>query len=267
MMYRPSDQIEVKIVESAGTIIIHRPDHGNTLTQHMLGQLIEALDDLYRERRVRAIILTGAGDTFSEGMDVRELQDDRAQPDQTTAQHQWGEDATLYRDVVLRMMEITKPIIAAVNGPALSGGAGLVVASDVVVASTEASFGLPDPRRGLVAGVVAPLLCFRLGAGHAARLLLTSTTISAQEAQQLGIFHELVHPDKVWARAMQIAQECAAGSPEAIQLTKRLILETVGEQLATQLSAGAVMSATARTTEAAQEGIAAYLDGRPAKWK
>ena len=114
---------------------------------------------------------------------------------------------------------------------------------------------------------MAPLLCFRLGAGHAARLLLTSTTISAQEAQQLGIFHELVHPDKVWARAMQIAQECAAGAPEAIQLTKRLILETAGEQLATQLSAGAAMSATARTTEAAQEGIAAYLEGRPPKWK
>lgn len=266
-MYRQGDQIEVKVVDSAGTIILYRPDHGNSLTQHMLGQLIEALDDLYRERRVRAIILTGAGDTFSEGMDVSELQQDSAQADQTAAQQQWGEDAASYRDVVMRMMEITKPIIAAVNGPALSGGAGLVAASDVVVASTDASFGLPDPRRGLVAGIVAPLLCFRLGAGHAARLLLTSTTISAQEAQQLGVFHELVTPDKVWARAMQIALDCAAGAPEAIQLTKRLLLETVGEHLATQLSAGAVMSATARTTEAAQEGIAAHLEGRPPVWK
>lgn len=266
-MYRPSDQIEVKVVDCAGTIILHRPDHGNMLTQHMLGQLIEALDDLYRERRVRAIILTGAGDAFSEGMDVRELQNDAAQPEQTAAPPEWGEDATSYRDVVLRMMEITKPIIAAVNGPALSGGAGLVAASDVVVAAADASFGLPDPRRGLVAGVVAPLLCFRLGAGHASRLLLTSTTISAQEAHQLGIFHELVDPDKVWARAMHIAQECATGAPEAIQLTKRLILETVGEHLLTQLSSGAAMSATARTTEAAQEGITAYLEGRPPKWK
>lgn len=263
-MYRQGDQIEVKVVDCAGTIILHRPDHGNALTQYMLGQLVEALDDLYRERRVRAIILTGAGETFCEGMDVREMQDDPAEP---TSPEQWGEDAASYRDVVLRMMEISKPIIAAVNGPALAGGAGLLAASDVVVASTEASFGLPDPRRGLVAGVVAPLLCFRLGAGHAARLLLTSTTIPAQEAHALGIFHELVPPDKVWARAMQIAGECAAGAPEAIQLTKRLLFETVGEQLATQLAAGAVMSATARTTEAAQEGIAAHLEQRPPEWK
>jgi len=263
-MYRQGDQIEVKVVDCAGTIILHRPDHGNALTLHMLGQLVEALDDLYRERRVRAIILTGAGATFSEGMDVREMQADPTEP---SAQQQWGEDAASYRDVVLRMMEITKPIIAAVNGPALAGGAGLVAASDVVVASTAASFGLPDPRRGLVAGVVAPLLCFRLGAGHAARLLLTSTTISAQEAHSLGIFHELVQPDQVWARAMQVAQECAAGAPEAIQLTKRLLFETVGEQLATQLAAGAVMSATARTTAAAQEGIAAFLEQRPPEWK
>jgi enoyl-CoA hydratase/carnithine racemase len=263
-MYRQGDQIEVKVVDCAGTIILHRPDHGNALTQFMLGQLVEALDDLYRERRVRAIILTGAGETFSEGMDVREMQDD---PEEPASQHQWGEEAVSYRDVLLRMMEITKPIIAAVNGPALAGGAGLVAASDVVIASAQSSFGLPDPRRGLVAGVVAPLLCFRLGAGHAARLLLTSATISAQEAHALGIFHELVEPDKVWARAMQLAQECAAGAPEAIQLTKRLLFETVGEQLTTQLSAGAVMSATARTTEAAQEGIKAYLEQRPPKWK
>jgi len=266
-MYRPSDQIEVKVVDCAGTIILNRPDHGNALTQHMLGQLIEAIDDLYRERRVRAIILTGAGETFSEGMDVRELQNDPTRAEPTEAQHQWGDDAISYRDVVMRMMEITKPIIAAVNGPALAGGAGLVAASDIVVASTEAGFGLPDPRRGLVAGVVAPLLCFRVGAGRATRLLLTSTTISAQEALQSGIFHELVEPDKVWARAMQIAQECATGAPVAIQLTKRLILETVGEELTAQLSAGAAMSATARTTEAAQEGIAAYLEGRPSEWK
>jgi methylglutaconyl-CoA hydratase len=266
-MYRPSDQIEVKVVDNAGTIILHRPDHGNALTQHMLGQLIEALDDLYRERRVRAIILTGAGDTFCQGMDLAEWQNDPAQAESAVAQPEWADDAISYRDVVLRMMEVTKPIIAAVNGPALAGGAGLVAASDVVVASTEASFGLPDPRRGLVAGVVAPLLSFRIGAGQTSRLLLTSATISAQEALQRGVFHELVEPDKVWARAMQIAGECAAGAPEAIQLTKRLILETVGEQLETQLSAGAAMSATARTTEAAQEGIAAYLEGRPPVWK
>lgn len=263
-MFRQGDQIEVKVHDCAGTIVLGRPEHGNTLTQYMLAQLVEALDDLYRERRVRAIILTGAGEAFCEGLDLEEM---RHNPDDPAPQAEWGEEAASLRDVVLRMMEITKPIIAAVNGPALAEGAGLVAASDVVVAAENASFGLPDVRRGLVAGVAGPLVSFRVGAGQAARLLLTSATITAAEAHRIGIFHELVEPDKVWARAMQIAQECAAGAPEAIQLTKRLLFETLAEQLGTQLSVGAIMSATARTTEAAQEGIAAHLEQRPPQWK
>ena len=263
-MFMPSDAIEVKVVDCAGTIIINRPDHGNALTRAMIRQLIEALDDLYLEKQVRAIILTGAGDSFSHGRDVSEMQ---ATVDMPDAEQQWGDTAADYRDLLMRMLEITKPIIAAVNGPAMSGGAGLVVACDIVVATEDASFGLTDPRRGLVAGIVAPLLCFRLGAGHAARLLLTSTTIDAQEAQRLGLYHELVQPDQVWARAAGLAHECAAGAPEAIQLTQRLINETIREQLAMQLSAGAAMNASAHTTESAQEGIIAFLDNRPPEWK
>ena len=273
-MYMPSNAIQVKVVDCTGTIVINRPEQNNALTRSMIGQLVEALDDLYLEKRVRAIILTGAGDTFSHGRDVPELHatglqagDDMPPGVRQAALQQWGDDAEAYRDLLLRMLEITKPIIAAVNGPALAGGAGLVVASDLVVASHDARFGLPDPRRGLVAGMVAPLLCFRLGAGQAARLLLTSHPIEAEEAHRLGLFHELVEPDLVWARAVAIAGQCAAGAPEAIQLTKRLLNETMGELLTTQLSAGAVMSATAHTTTAAQEGLAAHLENRPPEWE
>jgi methylglutaconyl-CoA hydratase len=97
-------------------------------------------------------------------------------------------------------------------------------------------------------------------------LLLTSNPIGAQEAYRLGLFHELVEFDLVWARAVAMAGHCAAGAPEAIQLTKRLINETMGELLTTQLSAGAAMSATAHTTAAAREGLAAHLENRPPEW-
>ena len=265
-MFRESDQIEIQVQGNTGTIILNRPEHDNALTQRMLPQLIEALDDLYRELAVRAIVLTAAGDTFCSGMDVAELRGEPYSTESPQMPSEWGDESASFRDVVLRMMEITKPIIASVNGAALAGGAGLVAACDVVVASKQATFGLTDPRRGLVAGIVTPLLCYRIGVGQASRLALTSVTIDAAEAQQLGIFHELVDPDKVWARAIQVADECAAGAPEAIQLTKRLIFETVGEQLATQLSAGAAMSATVRTTENSHEGMTAYLEGRLPKW-
>ncbi|MDZ4659279.1 MAG: enoyl-CoA hydratase/isomerase family protein [Bythopirellula sp.] len=267
-MYMQSALVEVKVIDNVGTVILNRPDHGNALVRIMVHQLTEAFDDLYREKRVRAIILTGAGEAFCSGTDLEEINDTSQQKvEWAESEDRWGEDAADYRDLLLRMLEITKPIIAAVNGPALSAGAGLVMASDIVVASHAGSFGLPDPRRGLVAGVVAPLVCHRLGAGQAARLLLSSTTIDAQEAARLGIFHELVEPDKVWARAVELARECAEGAPQALQLTKRLLNETMGEQLETQLTAGAVMQATAFTTEAAQEGIAAFLAQRKPEWK
>jgi methylglutaconyl-CoA hydratase len=259
-----SSAIEIKVIESAGTIVLNRPDYGNALTRSMVQQLVEALDDLYLEKRVRSIIITGAGESFSVGADLGEMQTNQ---ESEAPEEQWGADAADLRDLLVRMLEITKPIIAAVNGPALAAGAALVAAADVVVASDAATFGLPDPRRGLVAGLAAPLLSFRLGAGQAARLLLTGQTLDAREAHRIGVFHELTSADTVWARASQLANECAAGSPEAIQLTKRLLNETLGENLSTQLSAGAVMSATAHTTEAAAEGISAAIEGRKPQWK
>jgi methylglutaconyl-CoA hydratase len=263
-MYMSSHSIDVKVVDEAGTIIINRPDHGNALTRSMVQQLLEAIDDLYLEKRVRAIILTGAGNSFCVGADVAEM---RASKELDDPEEQWGADAADFRDLLVRMLEITKPIIAAVHGPALAAGAALVAACDLVVASHAAEFGLPDPRHGMVAGCAAPLVYFRVGAGPAARLLLTGDTIDAQEALRLGLFHELTSPDTVWARAMELAKSCAAGAPEAIQLTKRLLNETRGENLATQLSSGAVMAATARTTEAAEEGLAALAEGRTPQWK
>ena len=263
-MYMSSNAIDVQVTAPVGTIVLNRPDRRNALTVAMLDALVEALDDLYLEKRVRAIVITGKGAGFCAGMDAREMQDSFDLPD---AETRWGEDAALFRDVVVRMLEVPKPIIAAVNGAAVAGGAGLLLGSDIVLASHDAQFGLPDPRRGLVAGVVAPLLAFRLGAGQAARLALTAELIAAEEMHRIGLVHELVEHDKLWARAAEVATLCAAGAPEAIGLTKRLLGETVAETLMTQLSAGAAASATSRTTEAAREGIAAFLEKRPPQWK
>ena len=136
-----------------------------------------------------------------------------------------------------------------------------------MIASSGAKFGLPEPKRGLVAGMVAPLLAFRLGASQAAHLLLTGRIIAADEALRIGLAHEIVAPEQIWARASQIAGECAESAPEALSMTKRLLNETIGDHLQTMLTAGAAVSSAARTTEAAKEGLAAFLEKRPAQWK
>ncbi len=249
----------------SGTIILNRPDRRNALSRDLLAELIQAFDDFHQEREVRAVILMGAGSAFCAGMDLAEMQDTAELPEED-AQAQWHEDAVQYRDVIEKMLRFPKPIVAAVNGPAVAGGAGLVLASDIVLAAPEAVFGLPEPKRGLVAGLVAPLLTFRIGGGYAAKLLLSTEVIDANEAHRIGLFHEIVTSDLIWAQANQIATECAKSAPEAMQLTKRMLNETIGEQLETMLNAGAAVSATSRTTEAAREGLKAFLEKREPVW-
>jgi methylglutaconyl-CoA hydratase len=258
--------VDVRITGPVGTIVLNRPGRRNALSRTMLEQLAQALGDVHLEKRVRAVVLTGAGSAFCAGMDLNEMHAAAALPDHEK-QQDFGDTAEQYCEVVTQMMELPKPIIASVNGPAVAGGAGLVLASDIVVACPAAQFGLPEPRRGIVAGVVAPLLAFRAGGSTAARLLLTSSLIPAEEAHRLGIYHELIDEPRLWARCVQLGEECAAGAPEALQLTKRLLYETIGEQLSTQLSVGAAMSATSRTTEAAQEGLTAFVEKRRPEWK
>jgi methylglutaconyl-CoA hydratase len=255
--------VTVKVNLPSGTIILNRPDKRNALSRQMIADLVQAFDDLHQERRVRAVILTGSGPAFCAGMDLAEMQETAKQPD---ALSQWHEDAVIYRELIDKMLLFPKPIIAAVNGPAVAGGAGLVLASDIVIGTPEAKFGFPEPRRGIVAGMVSPLLVFRIGASQAANLLLTARTIEAAEAQRIGLYHEIVAGDLVWARGNEVAGEISKSAPEALLLTKKLLNETIGEHLGTLLSAGAAASATSRTTDAAREGLTAFLEKREPKW-
>ena len=262
-MITPSNTVDLRVDGSVATISLNRSDDGNALTRSMLAELRQALSDLHQEKRVRAILLTGTGESFCVGRDLREQEATDQEADDLV---RWGENAHEFRELLAAMLELPKPLIAAVNGPAEAGGAGLVLGCDVVIACEAASFGFPEPRRGVVAGVAAPLLAYRAGAGTAARLLVTSETIPATEAHRLGIYHELVSHELLWARAAEIGRQCATLAPQAMQLTKRLLYETIGEQLGTQLTGGVIASATALTTEAAREGHAAHVEGREPEW-
>ncbi len=237
--------VKTHLHEHTGTLMLNRPDKRNALSREMLAQLDEALHDLHGMKRIRAVVITGAGSAFCAGMDLAEMRETSQQSD---ALEQWNSDAILYRDLLEYMLQFPKPLIAAVNGPAVAGGAGIVLGCDIVLAAPEATFGLPEPKRGLVAGLVSPLLTFRVGGGTAAYLLLSAQTIDAEHAQRLGIFHELTTTDLLWARATQIAAQCAESAPQALLLTKRMLNETIGENLSTLLTSGAAVSATARTT-------------------
>lgn len=255
--------VKVHVHDTTGTIVLNRPEKRNALSRQLLSELDQAIHDLHAQRRVRAVILSASGPAFCAGMDLAEMQ---AISEQSDAMSQWRQDAVAYRDVLETMLQFPKPIIAAVHGPAMAGGMGLVLACDIVLAAREAAFGLPEPKRGLVAGMVAPLLSFRLSAGQAAYLLLSACSLSGEEAYRIGLAHELLPAEQLWPRGQQLAAEIATSAPEAILMSKRMLNETIGENLMTLLTAGAAVSATARTTEAAAEGLKAFLEKREPKW-
>jgi methylglutaconyl-CoA hydratase len=255
--------IRVHNLENTLSIVLDRPDKRNALSRAMLADLQQAFHDAHMQKSARAIVLSGSGSAFCAGMDLAEMS---AANDQPNSFDLWEQDARAYRELVETMLRFPKPIVAAINGPAMAGGAGLLLASDIVVAAHTATIGLPEPRRGIVAGLVAPLLHFRVGGSTAAYLLMTAKTITAAEAHRVGIFHEIVDHDQVWVRANDVAADCAACAPEALLMTKRMLNETIGHDMLTMLAAGAAVSSTARTTEAATEGLKAFLESRKPEW-
>lgn len=255
--------IKVNVHGVVGSIILDRAQHSNALSREMLELLSQALDDLRQEKKVRGVILTGAGAHFCNGLDLKEL---KATAEGEAPWQQWQEDAQRLQQLLEQMLQFPKPLIAAVDGAAVASGLALVLGCDLVVASHRAVFSVPAPKLGLVSGVVAPLLVFRLGASVASRLLLGGDELGSEEAKALGLVHHVVRPEQIWVRASTWVEQLSAGAAEAVQLTKRLLNEMIGEPLSMHLSSGAAALATSLTTEAAVEGLNAFADKRPPKF-
>ena len=198
--------IRVKVHAPSGTIILQRPEKRNALSRLMMVQIRQALEDLHQERQVRAIILTGAGTAFCAGLDLAEIHATLGTDD---VLQQWHRDTLQLKELLEMMLEFPKPIIAAVNGPAIGAGAGLVLASDIVLGTPDAQFGLPEPRYGLVSGIAAPLLAFRAGGSCGPRSVDGRSTV-CRRALHRGIYQQLVPFDQAWAAAHERAAQCAA---------------------------------------------------------
>jgi enoyl-CoA hydratase/carnithine racemase len=255
--------IETKKAIPSGTIILKRPEKRNALNREMIQQLSQAFSDFHQEKKVRAVILTASGNSFSSGLDVAQWHESMRADD---ALDVWHEDASDFQALIEQMLRFPKPIIAAIDGPVMGGGLALLLACDLVVASPEATFSVPATRLGLVSGLVAPLLYFRSGASTAARLMLGCETLSSSQMQTLGLVHYVVPSEQIWARSHQVAQQVEGTAAEAVQLTKRLINEMIGESAMSLLTMGATAMATSCTTEAATEGIQAFVEKRPPKF-
>ena len=257
--------VEVKVHENVATILMDRSNQRNALNPRMIEDLQTAFSDVHQEKRAKSVVLAGSGEHFCAGLDLQVMNEIATLPPADAAT-QWYSSWGQFTELIEQMLRFPKPIIAAVDGSALGAGLAIALAADIVVASKTAEFGSVAVRRGLVAGATTALIAFRFGSAIAARMSLTGQPIDANEAYRLGMCTEPVESNQIWVAATDWASRCSDAPREAVQATKKVLNETIGETLMTQITAGAATSAAACTTDSASEGIDAFCMKRPPQW-
>jgi methylglutaconyl-CoA hydratase len=223
--------------------------------------LTDAFERAAADGEARCVILTAAGPVFCAGMDLAELQESLGKPIEETPV--WDDALRLAR-LYDRIYTLPRPTIAAVNGTAVAGGAGLVTVCDLAVTVPEAKFGYPEVRRGLVGAMIMPHLLRHVGERSARYMLLTGELIDAAEALRTGLVNEVVPAANLLARADVLARALAEGGPNALARTKELLQRFSRQAVSVEETARG--SAEPRLTEECQQGLRAFFAKQPAPW-
>ena len=253
----------VLVREQRGAVLVlrlNRPEARNAFNPALMGELGIALADAESDPDLRAVVLTGTGDrAFSAGMDLRAFATGESNP---TPEQQAGQA------VFGRFIEgqISVPIVGAAQATAVAGGFELLLACDVVIASSEARFGLPEAKRALFAAGGGMYLSTRLPVNLALELTLTGDPIDADRAYQLGLVNQVVPPDQVLDAAIAMAERIAANGPLALQATKELV-RLAAVDTAKAREKHAEWQKTVFSSEDAKEGATAFVEKREPVWK
>lgn len=244
-------------------IALDRPEAKNAVNNEMWRELCEAFDYLEGNDDLRVCIMTNTGDCFCAGSDLKEI---AAETHHAPA----GYEKSGFAGMTKRY--ISKPLIAAAQGRVLGGGVEIVVACDLAVASTESTFSLPEPLRGLTAagGGCLMRIMQTVPAKAAMELMLTCQPLTAQQAAECFLINRAVEPDRVLDEAVAMAKLICKGAPLAIECTKRTAYETMGESVVYPSHGWDILEKYERITQGSEdklEGARAFAEKREPVWK
>lgn len=248
--------------ESRGiaTITLNRPDKRNAISYELIDEVLAALKQA-AESSAQVVILTGAGSAFCAGMDLENLKGLLGR----TAEQNLEDSRTMAR-LFRALYDFPKPTIAAVNGAAIAGGTGLATLCDFTLAVPEARFGYTEVRIGFVPAIVSTFLIANVGEKRARDLLLTGRLFGAEEAHRLGLVTEIVAPDQLMPRALQLAAQLMENSPASLKTTKRLLSSYSRDRLDGRIANAIKENAASRQTEDFKEGVTSFLEKRKPRW-
>ncbi len=253
-------EFEALLVQQEGhvlTLTFNRPEKKNPLSQELVNELIWALDDAQEADDVRVIVLTGAGNAFSAGADLKGMSGDRGKLEKK------GE----FDDLLLRLDALEKPLIARVPGYVMGGAMGIIACCPFVIACESAILGTPEIKRGLFPMMIMAVLQRVIHPRPLLELMLLGEKISAAKAKEIGLVSEVVPDEALDARVAELADQLASQSPTAMSMglrayntQRRMPVEDALPYLREQLYA-------LLSTEDAKEGLAAFFQKRAPEWK
>ena len=243
------------------TVTLNRPEQMNAMNTGMGEELLACFDGLNRDRTVRAVIFTGAGDrAFCAGGDLKER---NGMTDEA-----WRAQHVIFEQAAMKVLRCPVPVIAAVEGFALAGGCELAILSDFVVASETAVFGVPETTLGIFPGIGGTQLLPRIvGAPLAKELIFTGRRMKAEEARAAGLVNHLVPAGQAKARATEIATTIARNGPIAVRQAKKAIAYGSETDLETAMILAIEAYNTTVVTEDRREGVRAFNEKRTPEFK
>ena len=243
-----------------GTITLNRPDKLNALNAELVGELHRVLAEVRRDKDLRALIVTGAGDkAFAAGADIAAMS--------TMTGPEAKAFGELGHAVGAQMETLAIPVIAAVNGFALGGGCEMALACDFIHASSKAKFGQPEINLGVIPGFGGTnRLARRVGIGRARELCFTGDVIGAEEALRIGLVNGIHAPEELLGKVKEIAAKIATKGPLAVAQAKRVLLRGLDVPLPTANELEVQAFAALFGSEDQREGMAAFLGKRPANF-
>jgi enoyl-CoA hydratase len=250
-----SNEVLVRQEDGIQIITINRPEQRNAVNRAVSYGVCAAVDEMDARDDLQVGILTGAGGTFCAGMDLKAFL--RGEVTRVEGRGILG----------IAMTPPRKPLIAAVEGYALAGGFEAVLACDLLVASREAKFGLPEAKRGLAAAAGGLLRLPRLIPPRIAmEIALTGDMVTAERLERFGLVNELVEPGQALDAAIRLARRIVANAPLSIAASKRVIVESRDWPLAEMFARQQAITGPVLASADAKEGAAAFAERRPPRW-
>jgi methylglutaconyl-CoA hydratase len=257
-------EVLVKVENAIARVALARPNVHNAFDDALIAELTDALEQLDADDRVRAVVLTGEGSTFSAGADLGWM---RRMAQASEAENR--EDSLKLAKLMRTLNFLSKPTIARVNGSAYGGGVGLIACCDYAIGAEGAKFSLSEVKLGLVPAVISPYVAAAIGPRHARRLFTGAEVIEAPEAMAIGLLHTLAPIAELDAVVDRALHFWAKGGPVAQREAKQLALRMAGftRESAERVDAeNAGLIARLRVSPEGQEGLTAFLDKRPPFW-